>query len=113
MGFKDKVRQKAVELDYATSAAMDIGKERVASWLRNYTVFIGLLLLIGIVVSVSLREWTMALIMFCTLHLQIVFRYSFRTANNIDLWTNKPQAQNEEAQTNSKNGSPPKPASEQ
>ena len=103
MVLKDKMTQAMNKVDETTAIALDISREKVGGWLMTYTRLIGLALLIGIVVSISLKEYPLAILLFCTLHLQIIFRYSFRTSEGLDLWNNQPI----EPQMNTGNGLKP------
>lgn len=78
-------------MDESVATALDISRDHVSGWLAVYTRLFGLAILIGIIVSIALREYLTTLILACTLHLQIVSRYNFRTAAGIDLWTNQPK----------------------
>jgi len=102
MGLKEKTKVVMGKLDEQTAIALDISRDKVEGWLMTYTRLIGLALLIGIIVSISLKQYLVTLIISCTLHLQIVFRYSFRTSKGIDLWNNKPK--NDGQQMTSENG---------
>lgn len=110
MNIKDKTNQLLHSIDEKTAIAMTIAQERTEAWLTTYNRLVGLALLIGIIVAISLQLWLVVLILFCTLHLQVVFRFSFRTTHGIDLWTNKPKTEIVQ-QNNTEPGSQPPPIS--
>lgn len=87
---ENKMKQAMNKVDETTAIALDISREKVGGWLMTYTRLVGLALLVGIVVAISLKEYMLAILLFCTLHLQIIFRYSFRTSEGLDLWNNQP-----------------------
>lgn len=99
---KDLLTNKANELDLKIAAGMDYGRERTGAWLGQYTRLIGLALLVGVVVAISMHLYLVALILACTLHTQIIVRYSYRTAEGIDLWTNQKKTDQKASELGSK-----------
>jgi hypothetical protein len=96
MELKSKFQKILEGLDWRTASSMEFGRENIKEWLQLYTRLAGLALIIGILVCAWLQEWLFLIVLACTLHIQIVFRYSFRTLIKEELWPIQEQPKNSE-----------------